>query len=146
MEIRRGTREELEGIRALLEASGLPVLPLHTPLANILVALEDGKLVGAAALEVISRRGLTLALAVSDEHREDGLGTSLLRSLVSRAQELGLRELYAVAGASAAHFAPLGFQPVAPDAVPGEIRGARSYRALEREGHPVLRLELATRL
>ena len=129
----------------MLEARGLPPLPPEVRLSNVLSGSEEGSLVGVAALAVGSRRGLVVCVAVSAERAADGLETSLVRSLVSRAEELGLRELYAAPGVAPETLAPLGFKPVPRDAVPGEIRTLRVYRERCQDAPEALRLELATR-
>jgi N-acetylglutamate synthase-like GNAT family acetyltransferase len=145
LDIRRGTREELGEVGALLEASGLPPLPSGISLSNLLVGIEQDSVIGVVALEVAARRGLTLWVAVSAEHRARGLGTSLLRSLISRAHELGLREIYAVTRDASKCFAALGFKPVSHGAVPGEVRSMRAYREHCHDATEAMRLELGTR-
>jgi N-acetylglutamate synthase-like GNAT family acetyltransferase len=145
LDIRRGAPEERKEIDGLLAACGLAPLPRAFPLSNVLVALEGGRVVGVVALEVVTRRGVAFGLAIASEAGRDGLGTSLLRSLVSRAQELGLRDLYAVPGDEEALFEPLGFHAVDPGNVPPEIHTAATFREAAGDGSVVLRLELATR-
>ena len=135
----------MEQIGALVEASGRPPLPAGIPLSNTLVALERGCVVGVVALEVAARRGLTAWLVVGPEQGDLGLPASLLRSLISRAQELGLREIYAVTPDAADGFAEVGFSPVAHAAVPGEIRSLKGYPDASDDSLEVLRLEMETR-
>jgi N-acetylglutamate synthase-like GNAT family acetyltransferase len=71
---------------------------------------------------------------------------SLVRSLVARAQELGLREVYAALGSLSGALPALGFQPVAPGPVPDEVRFLRSYPKAPEADAPVLRLPLETRI
>ena len=146
MNIRRATREEIGEVNTLLEASGLPPLPTGISLSNVLVALEQGSVIGVVALEIVARRALTLWAAVSAEHREKGLGTSLGRSLIARAQELGLREIYAVPRNAANFFVGLGFSPVSRASVPDEVRLMRTFRDECDDSSEIMRLELETRI
>ena len=130
----------------LIEARGLPPLPAAVPLSNTLVALEGGCVVGVVVLEVAARRGLTAWLVVGAEPGNGSLPASLLRSLVSRAQELGLREIYAVARGTADAFAGVGFSPVVHDAVPGEIRSLKGYPEPQDDSVEILRFDMETRL
>lgn len=145
MDIRRATRQELDEVGALLEAGGLPPLPSGISLADVLVGISEDSVIGVVALDVVARRGLTLWLAVAADHRGRGLGTSLLRGLISRAQELGLRELYAVDRGAAKLFLALGFKPVPTGEVPGDVRSIRACREHCRDVTEVMRLELTTR-
>jgi N-acetylglutamate synthase-like GNAT family acetyltransferase len=145
LDTRRATREELDEIEALLGSSGLPGLPAEVSLSNVLVALEDGVVVGVVSLEVAGRRALTAGAAVSPEHQGKGVGASLVRSLVSRAYELGLRELYAVPLDAADFWDELGFAPVPLDEVPYPIKAMQTFPAEWDDSTRILCLELETR-
>ncbi len=143
MDTRRATTADLEPIRALLEAESLPPLPSNLALSNVLVAMEDDAPIGAIALEVVVRLGLVRSAVIAPGQRGRGVWESLLRSLISRAHELGLRELYVLTENTSAFFSGLGFLPVKPEEVPLEIQ---DYREQCPESAAVLRLPLTTRL
>ena len=82
MDIRRATSDDLEQIAFLLDAAGLPPLPGSLPLANVLVALQGNAVIGVIALEVRGRRGLVRSVAVEPGHSRQGVGVSLLQSLL----------------------------------------------------------------
>ena len=67
-------------------------------------------------------------------------------SLIARSQELGLRELYAVAGDTSNFFSGLGFSPVPQDAVSSAVRRKRSYRNRCVASSDIQRLALETRI
>jgi N-acetylglutamate synthase-like GNAT family acetyltransferase len=146
LDIRRATREEIGEVTTLLKVSGLPPLPTGISLSNVLVGLEQGSVIGVIAVEVVARRGLTLWAAVSAEHRAKGLGTSLGRSLIARAQELGLREIYVVPRDASNFFVGLGFSPVSRSAVPDEVRFMPAYPDQCDDSVEIMRLELETRI
>jgi len=146
LDIRRATRDEIGQVNALLEASGLSPLPTGISLSNVLVGLEQGSVIGVVALEVVARRALTLWAAVTVERRAKGLGTSLGRSLIARAQELGLREIYAVPRDASDFFVGLGFSPVSSGAVSDEVRFMRTFRDECDDSTEIMRLELETRI
>ena len=146
MDIRRAKRDEIGQVNALLEASGLSPLPTGISLSNVLVGLEQGSVIGVIALEVVARRALTIWAAVSAEHQAKGLGTSLGRSLIARAQELGLREIYAVLRNASNFFVGLGFSPVSRGTVPDEIRFMRAFRDECDDPTEIMRLGLETRI
>jgi amino-acid N-acetyltransferase len=145
MDIRRATPDDLGQVAELLDAAGLLPLPGNLPLANVLVALGDTAVVGVIALEVRGRRGLVRSVAVESGHSRQGVGTSLLQSLLARAQELGLRELYLLTEGAAEFFGNAGFVAVPRDSVPAEISSTREYRELCPESATVMRLQLVTR-
>jgi amino-acid N-acetyltransferase len=145
MEIVRATREEVAAVDALLQSCALPPLPPAIPLSNLLVARDDGALVGAIALTVAGRRGLLRSLVVAAERRGAGLGAALVSSLLSRAHELGLRDLHLLTENAADFFERQGFDAVSRDVVPQEIRETREFREQCPESAQAMRLRLSTR-
>lgn len=145
MDIRRATPGDLEDAASLLRTAGLPPIPDEVPLANILLALDGARIVGVIAVQVVARRGLARSAAVESAYQRQGVGASLLRSLIARAHELGLRDLYLLTEDAEGFFAGLGFAAVARDAVPEEIQATHEYREQCPETATVMRLALATR-
>jgi len=143
MNIARAIAEDLSRVSSVLNAAGLPPLGSDLPLANILVALEDSAVVGVVALEVRGLVGLVRSAAVGPKHQ--GVGHSLLRSLLARALELSLRELYLLTEDAEGFFAKAGFSSIPRDAVPPEIRSTREFRERCSDTVTVMRLQLATR-
>ncbi len=143
MNIRRATAEDLNRATSVLDAAGLPALGSDLPLANILVAVEDSAVVGVIALEVRGLVGLVRSAAVAPNHQ--GVGRSLLQSLLTRALELSLRELYLLTEDAEGFFAKAGFSPIPRDAVPPAIRSTREFRERCSDTATVMRLQLATR-
>lgn len=147
MDIRRATREELPDVAELFSANGLAPLPTSPSLANVLLGLEEGSIVGVVALDVVARFGLTRWLAVGAEHRGQGFARSLVQGLITRSQELGLRELYALPGGAKGFLEDLGFRAVAASDVPREVRMLSSYAGPDREAEgEILHMTLETRV
>jgi N-acetylglutamate synthase-like GNAT family acetyltransferase len=145
MDIRRLTPDGLRQVAALIDAAGLPALPQGLPLSNVLVALGDGAVIGVVAMEVVGLRGLVRSVVVEPENTGRGVGSSLLRSLVARAQELSLRELYLITEDAQEFFSKAGFEAVPRDDVPGEIRSTLEHREQCPEDATVMRLRLIAR-
>ena len=143
MNIQRAAAEDLNRATSVLDAAGLPPLGSDLPLANILVALEDSAVVGVIALEVRGLVGLVQSAAVAPNHQ--GVGSSLLQSLLARAHALSLRDLYLLSEDTAGFFAEAEFSSIPRDAVPPEIRSTREFRERRPDAAAVMRLQLATR-
>ena len=146
METRRARPEDLSEIGTLLQARGLPSLPPGISASNVLVGLEEGSIVGAVALDLVARRGLIVSVAVFAEQQDGRTAASLVGSLIARAHELGLRELYMVTTEASDVLSRLGFSRVSGSTVPGEIRSMRSYPGQVDDSDGVMCLELETRL
>jgi amino-acid N-acetyltransferase len=145
MDVRRAIREDLEHVAALLEQASLPPLPPGLPLQNCLVGLDGSTVVGAIAMEVRGLRGLLCSVVVHPDYRRRGLGESLIDSILARANELSLRDLYVLPGDEVDFFTKHGFVPVAPDDVAPEIRANRIFREAGPEPPVAMRFPLATR-
>jgi len=145
MDTRRATQRDLERIRSLHEESGLPALPSSVPLANVIVVLDGHEAVGGIALEVCARSGLLRSAVVSPDQRRKGVGTSLVQSIIARAHELGLCDLYLLTEDASEFFAAVGFAAIDRSEVPSEIRATREYKQQCSESAFVMKLPLATR-
>ena len=145
MAIRRANREDVAVVDSLLQASSLPALPPGQPLSNLLVALEAGEVIGAIALEVASRRGLVRSVVVAEPERRKRIASGLVSSLIARAHELGLRELYVLTKDASEFFATRGFSVVERADVPPEIQATREFRECP-ESAGAMCLPLETRL
>ena len=147
MDIRRAAPEDRRKAEALFEARGLPVLHSGIASSAVLVVPDGERIVGSAAIEVAARVGLSVWLAVEKDREGEGLGTSLLRSLLARAQELGLRKLFVITPGEAELFVAAGFSRVEEADLPREIRSMRGYPAdVCGEGGTILGIQLETRV
>ena len=146
LETRRARPEDLSEIGTLLQARGIPALPPGISTSNVLVGLKEGSIVGAVALDLVARRGLIVSVAVSAEEQDGSTAASLVGSLIARAHELGLRQLYAVNAEASDVLSRLGFSHVSGGTVPAEVKSMRSYPEQVDDSDGVMCLELETRL
>ncbi len=145
MLIRRATPEELGLVDSLLETVGRPPLPAALSLSNVFVALDDDAIVGVVALHVTGRRGLVLPVATRPEHSGDGVAPTLFQTLLARAHELGLRELYLQSEEDLDFYEGLGFTPIPREEIPTEVASTRAYRSQRSAPATPMRLRLETR-
>lgn len=106
------TDSDLPEILTLLEASRLPVAGIQEHLGSALVARENGKLVGCAAVEIYGSAGLLRSVAISEEQRGEGLGQRLTKAALELARKRGVRNIYLLT-TTASHFFPqFGFTAI----------------------------------
>jgi amino-acid N-acetyltransferase len=117
-------------IRALLAAAGLPVDDLEASPVDFLVALDGGRVVGAAGLEVHGDAGLLRSLVVASSHRGTGLGRALARAIEGDARQRGLRQLVLLTQTAAPFFASDGYLQIPRDAAPAAIRATAEFASL----------------
>src|SRR5262245_50818090 len=140
LRVRRGEELDLPGVETLLKRAELSPLAPHPALANLLVAELGETLVGAVYLDVSGRAGLISSIAVDAAQRGRGVGRELVRSLMARAAELGLKQLYVVATGAEGFFTAFGFEPARLEALPALVRERRDRRGAAAA--PLLQLRL----
>jgi len=120
--------EDQAGVRALLEAVGLPVIEV-TDAALVVVARDrSGQIVGCAALEAYGATGLLRSVAVAPEARGCGLARSLVSAIESGARERDLEELVLLTLDAEAVFAALGYRTVPRSSISGPVLESWEFR------------------
>ena len=120
----------LPEVRALLEAARLPVADLAAARSEFFGVRDDAGLVGVIGLERHGRAALLRSLAVRDDQRGRGLGTTLVRELEARARVLGVTELWLLTTTAESFFRELGYLPAARDAAPVAVRETAEFRGV----------------
>ncbi len=118
----------LPEVRALLEAARLPVADLATARPEFFGLRDDAGLVGVIGLERHGRAALLRSLAVRDDQRGRGLGTTLVRELEARVPGLGVTELWLLTTTAEPFFRQLGYLPAAREAAPVAVRETAEFR------------------
>ena len=131
--LRAAAPADLPAVRALLADSGLPDAGLDALFADhaddFVLAEAGGALVGVAGLEVCCDDALLRSVAVRPEWRAHGVGRELVKHLVCRAEERGIRALYLLTMTAEHYFPRFGFAPIARDAVPPGIADTVEFRS-----------------
>ena len=139
--LRAATPADLPAVERLLTASDLPaagVTDLFATRADDFVVADDpdapGELAAVAGLEVCcdgspQASALLRSVAVRPDRRAHGLGQALVRRVVCRAEERGVRALYLLTMTAEHYFPRFGFAPVERGAVPPEIAATLEFRS-----------------
>ena len=128
--LRKATIRDVKAIHSLInsrvgKASGMvlprPMHQLYAHLRDFTVAVENGEIIGCAALN-ISWENLAevRSLVVDREHRGKGLGRHLVEACVSEAVTLGIYKVFVLTD-QAVFFAKQGFAEVSKDTLPHKI-------------------------
>ncbi len=125
----RGARTtDLPAIEQLLVSSELPLAGVAESLPAFVVAEADGAIVGIAGLEVCQDNALLRSVAVTPEWRSRGLGRALVSRVIANADARGLRALYLLTTTAETYFPSFGFQQVARDEVPPDVRRTEEFQ------------------
>jgi amino-acid N-acetyltransferase len=144
IEIRGARAEERDAVAALLERTALPPDGLGEQFGEgYAVAVAEGRVVGAAGVEVYGDAGLLRSVAVDPEWQGTGLGQRLTRERLRWASARGLDTVYLMTTTAAGFFPRLGFEPVARDQVPAAVRGSLQFASVCPSTAAVMALRLA---
>ncbi|HKO94370.1 MAG TPA: arsenic resistance N-acetyltransferase ArsN2 [Polyangiaceae bacterium] len=121
---------DLEVIRALLSAGGLPVDDIDEHVVEFILAKQDGATIGTVAAEYAGEVALLRSLCVAPGHRGQAVGAGLLAAIQAKVVSRGVRELYLLTTTAAAYFESLGFSKTSRASAPSGIRATAQFRTL----------------
>ncbi len=127
IEIELAQASDRPAIEALLEASGLPTDGFELALGTAVVAREEGRIVGCAAVEPYGSVGLLRSACVAPPFRGLGLGSRLVDRAEAVAAARGVAELFLLTETAAAWFARRGYEPGAREAAPAALLGSPEF-------------------
>lgn len=127
--LRAARLDDLEEIYHLLRVSGLPHEGVREALSSFVVAESEDAVVGVAGLEVRCQNALLRSVAVAPEWRSRGLGRSLVERIIAEAEARGIHALYLLTTTAERYFPSFGFQPIAREQVPDDVRATSEFQS-----------------
>ena len=127
-DVRSAIKADYPAVIALLEAAGLPTAGVPRTLVDFLVADTGDGLAGAVGLERYGSDALLRSAVVRPGDQGSGIGAALVRALLDRARDGGLREIYLLTTTAERWFPRFGFRPVGRDQVPEAVRASVEFR------------------
>ena len=103
---------DIPDLFALLQQSSLPIDGIRDHLSTVLLAREDGNIVGSAAIELYGSVALLRSVAVVAPKRDQGLGQRLTRAALALAQARGITDLYLLTETAQHYFPRFGFHAI----------------------------------
>jgi len=120
--------EDLDAIKALLEASKLPTDGVEEHWKTFLIARDGEKVVGVGGAEAYQFAALIRSIAVTPEYRKHGIGRRLVRQLLDRLASRGLREFYLLTTSAEEYFRKRGFKTIDRDEVHPQLLSSREFQ------------------
>ena len=114
--------DDLVAVMALLAELHLPADGLRDHPPTTLVAREDDRIVGSAAIEMYADGALLRSVAVAPACQGRGLGRRLALAAIQRAHESGAAAIYLLTTTAERYFPKLGFAPITRDEVPATVQ------------------------
>ncbi|MDP9193609.1 MAG: arsenic resistance N-acetyltransferase ArsN2 [Acidobacteriota bacterium] len=138
--IAAATAADLEAIKELLIASGLPTAGVDDHWKTFIVARDGTNVVACGGAEAYQFAALIRSVAVRQEHRSHGLGRRIVRQLLDRLASRGLREFYLLTTTAEAYFRKRGFKTIDRDEVHPQLLSSREFQDACPESAVCMRL------
>ena len=118
-------------IRQLLTLCGLPHEDITLQhLRHFWVMKEKEQIIGVVGLEVFGRLALLRSLAVDPRFRNQGFAQQLMKKAEEYAASLKIEELYLLTVTAESFFQKRGYEKIARETAPQEIKGTAEFQGL----------------
>lgn len=140
--IEAATTRDLPAIRALLERVQLPLDGVDDHLDTVLVARENGEVIGTAALELYEEGALLRSVAVDPRRQGATLGRQLTDAALQLAASRGVPSVFLLTMTAERFFPRFGFEQVGRDVVPSSVRQSVEFQSACPQSAIVMRKDL----
>ena len=121
---------DIPEIERLLAAEWLPPMAITEFLDSFWVLDNDGRVSGAAGIEIYGEAAVLRSVVVAPELRGTGEGDRLVRTGLDYARDHSARRVYLFTMHAAPFFARYGFEPVTTDDFEPAVRESWQYVGL----------------
>lgn len=140
--VERANREDIASVLSLLQRHGLPVDGADAMGDAIVVARRDGRIVGAAGLELYADGALLRSVVVDAKAQGQGLGQRLTEAALALAAARDEPAVFLLT-TTAEHFFPrFGFERIEREDVPESVRQSVEFRSACPASAIVMRKQL----
>jgi amino-acid N-acetyltransferase len=119
---------DLPEVRSLLQRLSLPLDGIDEHVKTMLVAREDGHIIGTAALELYEDGALLRSVAVDPRQQGKRLGHELTEAALRLAAAHSADTVFLLTTTAERFFPKFGFEPIARDDVPASVQASVEFR------------------
>jgi amino-acid N-acetyltransferase len=141
--IDRAQPEDLAHVLVLLERHGLPVDGASTMGDSLVVARLDGRIVGAAGLELFAEGALLRSVVVEASVQGQGLGQRLTKAALALALARNERTVFLLTTTADRFFPRFGFERITREDVPESVRQSVEFQSACPASAIVMRKQLS---
>jgi amino-acid N-acetyltransferase len=120
----------LPRVEDLLTKTKLPREGVSDLIDSFIIAEDDGRVTGVAAVERRGEFGLLRSVAVDPSAQGRGVGRALVERLIAESKEKGIAELYLLTTTAEKYFPAFGFTKIDREAAPVEIQESDQFTDL----------------
>ncbi len=142
IKILEAREEDLPAIKALLESVNLPLQGVEDHWDNFILLKKENVLRGTVGLEIYNDKALLRSLAVAGAHQGQGFGQKLYFTIIEKAREHGIREIYLLTETAEKFFAKQGFEKISRDSADVKVKESIEFRSACPETASCMRLKL----
>jgi amino-acid N-acetyltransferase len=142
IQFRAATSADEPALRQFLEAEALPADDVTTSKQAFILAIEEGRIVGSVALEIVGPDALVRSLAIAPAHRGHGLGAALDGRAAGLARTMEVATLYLLTTTARDYALRRGYEVVERGEVPPGVAGLPQFRSLCPASATCMRLRL----
>ena len=121
-------QQDLPEVRSLLAHVRLPLDAIDAHVSSMLVAREDGRVVGVAALELYEDGALLRSVAVEPRMQGRRLGHELTEAALRLAAQHHVTTVFLLTTTAERFFPKFGFETIARDVVPSSVQASVEFR------------------
>jgi len=126
--IRPAAEADLEPIKSMLLANGLPTAGVDENWKTFLVAHDGDAMIACGGAEAYQFAALIRSIAVDPAYRSQGIGRRIVRQLLDRLASRGLREFYLLTTTAEAYFKKRGFKTIDRDEVHPQLLSSSEFQ------------------
>jgi amino-acid N-acetyltransferase len=123
-------KRDYDRIISLLSNNDLPVSDLRSSIAEFIVTVDKGNLVGCIGIEHYEKDGLLRSLAVDLNYRNKGIGTQLLQRLLAYCRQLDIDNIHLLTTTAEKYFLSKGFVKSNRDEAPKSIIATTEFSSI----------------
>src|SRR5687768_1304812 len=109
VELRTARPADLPGVIDLLGSAKLPTAGVAEAFSHFMVAESEGRLIGAAGLEIYGASALLRSVVVEDSWRGSGVGRKLIENALDEAKRRGIDDVFLLTTTAEHYFPRFGF-------------------------------------
>jgi amino-acid N-acetyltransferase len=134
--------EEVDDVLGLLAENHLPIEGLREHVETTIVARQDGRIVGSAALEMYPDGALLRSVAVAPALQRHRVGRELTEAAIRLAQERRAPAIYLLTTTAEHYFPKFGFERIARTEIPATVQASVEFTSACPSSATVMRKRL----